>query len=188
MSTTTIIKQQQQGQSYVLLTVDHRRRKQVTEELKRVNDVHSISQVLGRFDLVLSVNAMNPDQKYELVQRIKAIPGVRATNAPQTYEGFNTVVAAAPVKTATMPDDEQRAYCLLGVSRPLPEVMKSLKAFPAITEAYAIGGDYFDIIVSLTGKTHKDLIRSVVDDLGKIEGIRTTETLFAFEEPHVIAA
>jgi len=164
-------------QSYMMLNVDHDKRKQVTEELNRENDVRSVAQVFGRFDLVLKINAKNPEQKYELVQRIRAIPGVTAINAPETYEGFNT--------TQTPLDSNLTAYCLLRVNRPLTEVMKNLKRWPAITEAWAIGGD-FEIIASLTGKTHQELSKFVISDLEKVDGISTTETLFTFE-PHVKA-
>lgn len=158
--------------TFVLTTVHQGKLKQVMEQLKSIPEVEVVAPVSGRFDLVLRVNAEKEEHVYELAQKIKAMQGMRTTNTHAAFEGFSN--GQNPVK------NEAWAYTVLSINRPLPEVLRNLKNVSGICEAYGTIGD-FDVIVSLTGNTYQDIFKCVIDEIGKVEGISTSETFFAYE-------
>ncbi len=163
--------------TYVFAKVQRDRLPHVVEELRKFGEIELSSQVTGRYDLVIRLNTSIPEQVYNIVNRIRAIHGVHATNTFVANDGF----------TNGQKLDAQGVwgFGLLSVNRPLPEVMQKLKKLPALYDASCVPGQ-FDIIMSYKAKNYEELMKTTVEQIAPIEGIWRSETLFAYQ-PYVKA-
>ncbi len=163
--------------TYVFAKVQRDRLTHVVEELRKISEIEFSAPVTGRYDIVLRLNTSIPEQVYNIVNRIRTIHGVHATNAFLANDGF----------TNGQKLDTQGVwgFSLLSVNKPLPEVMQKLKKLPALYDASCVPGQ-FDIIMSYKAKNYEDLMRTTVEQIAPIEGIWRSETLFAYQ-PNVKA-
>ena len=67
--------------------------------------------------------------------------------------------------------------CQRGVINAVAEALAELDE---ISEVYSVSGNY-DLVVVVRVKTNDDLARLVTDQLIKIEGIESTESMIAFK-------
>jgi DNA-binding Lrp family transcriptional regulator len=163
--------------TYVFAKVQRDQVNHVVEELRKFNDIEFSAQVTGRYDLVMRIKASNPEQIYSIVNKIRSIHGINATNTFTANDGF----------TNGQKLDSQGVwgFSLLSVNRPLPEVLAKLKKLPALYDASCVPGQ-FDIIMSTKAKNYEDLMRTTVEQIAQTEGIWRSETLFAYQ-PNVKA-
>ena len=63
----------------VLIKTDPSKTKGVFHELKSLEGVANITAVFGRFDLVVMIRALDLEAGSKLVNKIRSIKGVRAT-------------------------------------------------------------------------------------------------------------
>lgn len=62
----------------------------------------------------------------------------------------------------------------------IKQVLNELKKIEGVTEAYAVAGPY-DIIAKLQAEKFEKVANGVTKGIHKIDGIKNTLTLFAFE-------
>ena len=163
--------------TYVFAKVQRDRLPQVVEELRKYSDIEFSAQVTGRYDIVMRIKGSNPEQVYNIVNKIRGIHGVNSTNTFTANDGF--------VNGQKLDAEGVWGFSLLSVNKPLPEVIQKLKRLPAIYDAWSIPGQ-FDIIMSSKARNYEDLMKTTVEQLGHTDGIWRSETLFAYE-PNVKA-
>lgn len=74
-----------------------------------------------------------------------------------------------------------RLYVLIKVEPGhIEEILDSVKLKRYVKEAHAVTGSY-DIIVKIEGAAISEILSTVVKEIHKIEGIKSTETLVAVE-------
>lgn len=61
-----------------------------------------------------------------------------------------------------------------------PQLVKKVKTFPGVTEAYLVAGPY-DVLVKLEADKFEKVAQTVTEHLHGLEGVKSTLTLFAFE-------
>lgn len=72
------------------------------------------------------------------------------------------------------------AIILLNVSRGrVNELAGEVADLPGISEVYSVGGRYDLVAIARTG-TNEELAELVTNQLAKLDGIQSTETLIAF--------
>src|SRR5208282_5490062 len=128
--------------------------------------------VTGRYDIVMRLKTNNPEQIYNLVNKIRTIHGVNLTNTFTANDGF--------VNGQKLDAQGVWGFSLLSVNKPLPEILQKLKSLPAIYDAWSIPGQ-FDIIMSYKSQNYEQLMKSTVEQLTHTEGISRSETLFAYQ-------
>lgn len=156
---------------HVLVTVERRLLKNTIEQLKTIPEIQSIMPVTGRFDLVLRLSVSEHPKVYTAVQRIRQVQGVFETQTLMPYEGFQNGEIKA--------DGQQFGLVLISAQKQVSEVLKLLKSLPNVVEGYVVPGQ-FDILLTLSGKTWQDILATSYEKLEAIDGIRRTETLFAY--------
>ena len=158
--------------TYVLAKVQRDRVPHVVEELRKFSEIEFSAQVTGRYDLVVRLKTSIPEQVYSIVNRIRTIHGVNATNTFLANDGF----------TNGQKLDAQGVwgFSLLSVNKPLPEVIQRLKKLPALYDASCVPGQ-FDIIMSFKGRNYEELMKTTVEQIAQTEGIWRSETLFAYQ-------
>jgi DNA-binding Lrp family transcriptional regulator len=60
-----------------------------------------------------------------------------------------------------------------------PAVAQALIEMPGVSEAYSVAGP-FDLVAIARVRRHEDLAALVTEQIQKVEGIRSTQTLIAF--------
>ena len=163
--------------TYVFATVQRERFEQVVAELKKFSEIEFFAPVTGRYDLVLRLKTNLPEQVYNIVNKIRGIQGIWVTN---TFLGLDGYVNGQKLDTQSA-----WAFSLLSVNKPLHEVLTKIKALPVLHDASIVPGQY-DIIMSLKAKNQEELMRTIVEQVPKIEGIWMSETLFAYK-PYIKA-
>ena len=163
--------------TYVFAKVQRDRLPHVVEELRKFSEIELSAQVTGRYDVVMRIKATNPEQIYNIVNKIRTIHGVNATNTFTANDGF--------VNGQKLDTQGVWGFSLLSINKPLPEVLQKLKKLPALYDAWSIPGK-FDIIMSYKTKNYEDLMKTTVEQIAPIEGIWRSETLFAYQ-PYVKA-
>ncbi len=158
--------------TYVFAKVQRDRVPRVVEELRKYSEIEFSAQVTGRYDLVMRLNTNIPEQIYNIVNKIRAIQGVHATNTFVANDGF----------TNGQKLDAQGVwgFSLLSVNKPLPEVIQKLKKLPALYDASCVPGQ-FDIIMSYKAQNYEQLMKTTVEQIAQTEGIWRSETLFAYQ-------
>lgn len=163
--------------TYVFAKVQRDRVPQVVEELRRYSEIEFSAQVTGRYDVVMRIQTSNPEQLYGIINKIRSIHGVNATNTFTANDGF--------VNGQKLDAQGVWAFSLLSTNKPLPEVLQKLKSLPDIHDAWSFPGQY-DIIMSYKAQNYEQLMKATVEQTAHIEGIWRSETLFAYE-PYVKA-
>ena len=158
--------------TYVFAKVQRDRVPQVVEELRKFSEIEFSAQVTGRYDIVIRIKGSNPEQIYNMVNKIRSIHGVNATNTFTAMDGF--------INGQKLDTQGVWGFSLLSINRPLPDVLQKLKKLPALYDAYTVPGQ-FDIIMSYKSKNYEDLMRTTVEQIAPIEGIWRSETLFAYQ-------
>ena len=158
--------------TYVFAKVQRDRVHNVVEELRKFNEIEFSAQVTGRYDIVMRLKTNNPEQIYNLVNKIRTIHGVNATNTLTANEGFTN--------GQKLEGQGVWGFSLLSINRPLPEVLQKLKKLPALYDACSVPGQ-FDIIMSYKAQNYEQLMKSTVEQLAHTDGIARSETLFAYQ-------
>jgi len=60
------------------------------------------------------------------------------------------------------------------------ELCKKIRTLPGVAEAYLVAGPH-DILVKIVAEKFETVAQTVTEGIHKLEGIRNTLTLFAFE-------
>ncbi len=105
------------------------------------------------------------------IKKIKSIKGVASTSCLVPFEGH-----VNPKK------DGERAMgqVLLRVDRPVQDIIQALKSISGVTEALVVSGEW-DILVTLRGQSYEEILQKTVQEISKIDGIRTSETTFVYK-------
>ena len=158
--------------TYVFAKVQRDRLPHVVEELRKFSEIEFSAQVTGRYDIVMRIKASNPEQVYSIVNKIRTIHGVNATNTFTANDGF--------INGQKLDTEGVWGFSLLSINKPLPEVLQKLKKLPALYDAWSIPGQ-FDIIMSYKTRNYEDLMKTTVEQIAQTEGISRSETLFAYQ-------
>jgi DNA-binding Lrp family transcriptional regulator len=158
--------------TYVFAKVQRDRLQHVVEELRKFSEIEFSAQVTGRYDIIMRIKASNPEQVYNLVNKIRTIHGVNATNTFTANDGF--------VNGQKLDTNGVWGFSLLSINKPLPELLQRLKKLPALYDAWSVPGQ-FDIIMSYKTNNYEDLMRTTVEQIAQTEGIWRSETLFAYQ-------
>jgi hypothetical protein len=147
-------------------------RSQVAEELKKIQGITYFSPLTGRFDFAIELKAADQKQVYELVNKVRAIKGVTSTRTYTPYEGF--------ANGKTIKATDSLALVLLHVNEQMQaqKVLQSLEQYQQIRNAFVVPGE-FDILATVYGKNHDEIL-SQVSKIHDTQGVRTSETLFAY--------
>ncbi|MGA2971819.1 MAG: Lrp/AsnC ligand binding domain-containing protein [Candidatus Bathyarchaeia archaeon] len=163
--------------TYVFAKVQRDKVNHVVEELRKFSEIEFTSQVTGRYDIVMRLKTNNPEQIYNLVNKIRTIHGVNATNTFTANDGF--------INGQKLEAKGVWGFSLLSINKPLPEVLQKLKKMPALHDAWSVPGQ-FDIIMSYKTANYEDLMKTSVEQIAQTEGIWRSETLFAYQ-PYIKA-
>jgi DNA-binding Lrp family transcriptional regulator len=158
--------------TYVFAKVQRDQVHHVVEELRKFSEIEFSAQVTGRYDIVMRLKTNNPEQIYNLVNKIRTIHGINATNTFTANDGFTN--------GQKLDNQGVWGFSLLSINRPLPEVLQKLKKLPALYDASCVPGQ-FDIIMSYKSKNYEDLMRTSIEQIAQTEGIWRSETLFAYQ-------
>src|SRR2546429_9756358 len=101
----------------------------IVSQLKRVNNIESVTPVTGRLDLVLSLGTNEPIKAFNTVEKIRSITGITST---QTAFSIENVTSA---KNRQESSDPPLTYALLKVKGKFRAVPQKLKAVPSLVEA-----------------------------------------------------
>jgi DNA-binding Lrp family transcriptional regulator len=155
----------------VLVSVEPSALNTVTQQVSALKGIAFLTQVTGRFDLVIQLNTTNTQQIYSLVEQIRSIAGVLSTRTMIPVSGFTNgknFVAGSSV-----------AVLLLGVEGQTSSVIQNLHSLPTVLNATVVPGE-FDVIATVYGKDFNEIYSQVLQ-IAQIQGISTSETLFAFK-------
>jgi DNA-binding Lrp family transcriptional regulator len=161
--------------NYVFASVEPHMLDDTIKHLKTLSGTTWFSPVTGRFDLVVQLKGSDTNRLYELVNKIRGIPGIISTQTCISLEGF--------INDKSMENDEPLGLVLLGVNEQVPEVLQALKRIPQIAEAFVIPGE-FDIVATMKGRNYKEIITQV-QKIVKVKGISASETLFAHKPIYI---
>jgi DNA-binding Lrp family transcriptional regulator len=155
----------------VLVSVEPSALNTVTQQVSTLKGVAFLTQVTGRFDLVIQLNTSDIQQIYPIVNQIRAITGVVSTRTMVPVSGFSNgknYVTGSPL-----------AFLLLGVEGQTQNILHNLQSLPHILNATVVPGE-FDVIATIYGKDFNEIYSQVLQ-IAQIQGISTSETLFAFK-------
>jgi DNA-binding Lrp family transcriptional regulator len=62
----------------------------------------------------------------------------------------------------------------------VPETAQAVADIDEVSEVYSVAGDY-DLVIMVRVRNHDDLARVVTESIGRIDGIKRTQTLVAFK-------
>jgi DNA-binding Lrp family transcriptional regulator len=158
--------------TYVFANVQRERLEQVVAELRKHNEIEFFAPVTGRYDLILRLKTNIPEQVYSIVEKIRGIPGIVRTSTYLALDGFTN--------GQKLETQNPWAFSLLTVNKPLGEVLQKIKKVPGLVDAYVVPGQ-FDVIMTLNGRNHEEIMRTAVEQLRQIDGIWMSETLFAYK-------
>jgi DNA-binding Lrp family transcriptional regulator len=158
--------------SYLFATVEKQEHNEVLSKLKGVDYVNWFGSTSGRFDVVASFKGNDMQKIYSAIKKIKSIKGIGSTSCLVPFEG-----QVDPKKNGEGP----MAQVFLRVDRPVQDVIQSLKKISGVTEALAVSGQW-DILVTLHGQSYEEILRKTVQEISKIDGIRTSETAFVYKQ------
>jgi nitrate reductase NapAB chaperone NapD len=155
----------------VLVSVEPSAISLVTQQVSTIKGVTLSTQVTGRFDLVIQLNTTLPEQVYQIVNQIRSISGVVSTRTLIPFTGFSN--------GKNFVSSNSLAVLLLGVEGQAQSLMKNLQSLPHILNATVVPGE-FDVIATVYGKDYNDIYSQILQ-VSQLQGIRTSETLFAFK-------
>ncbi|HLE35403.1 MAG TPA: Lrp/AsnC ligand binding domain-containing protein [Nitrososphaerales archaeon] len=158
--------------SYLFATVEKQEHNEVMSKLKGVDYVDWFGSTSGRFDVVASFKGNDMQKTYSAIKKIKSIKGIGSTSCLVPFEG-----SVDPKKNG----ERAMAQVFLSVDRPVQDVIQSLKKISGITEALAVSGQW-DVLVTLHGQSYEEILQKTVQEISKIDGIRTSETAFVYKQ------
>ena len=147
---------------------------QVIEQLKNVQGITFYSPVTGRFDLAIELKAAEPKQVYALVNKVRSINGITSTTTYTPFENYadgRNFQATDSLALVLMQVNEQ--------GQQAQKVLQSMKQFSQVRSAAVVPGE-FDIIATVYGKNHEEIL-SQVSKIAELQGVSTSETLFAYK-------
>src|SRR6266566_9694944 len=145
----------------------------IISQLKRTNNVATITPVTGRFDLVIRLKTNEPTKALNTVEKIRSISGITAT---QTAISIESVTNA---KNKEESNEPPLAFALVKVKGKIQSVLQKLKTFPNLVEAHLIPGE-FDVVASFNGFSQDELMENSVEKISKINGVTASETLITW--------
>jgi DNA-binding Lrp family transcriptional regulator len=156
----------------IIATVQPKMRSQVAEQLKKIQGITYFSPLTGRFDFAIELKAADQKQVYELVNKVRSISGITSTRTYTPYEGFANGKNIKPT--------DALALVLLQVNEQVQtqKVLQSMEQYPQVRNAYVVPGE-FDVLATVYGK-NQDEILSQVSKIADVQGVRASETLFAY--------
>ena len=143
---------------------------QVAEQLSHIQGITYFSPLTGRFDLVIELKAAEPNQVYEIVNKVRSINGITSTRSSTPYEGFTD--------GKNFQATDSLALCLVNVNQSTQSVLQSMKQLSQVRNAHVTPGE-FDIVATVYGKNNEDILTQV-SKISEIQGVRSSETLFAY--------
>lgn len=156
--------------TYVFATVNPGRSPKVIEELKHHNRVDLIAPVTGKFDLALRLKHSSPEEVYEEIKKIRAIPDIRTTITHSAFDGVQN--------SKKIENQMPLGITLLNIERkPFGEVMQELGKIPGLVEAFTVDGEC-DIVALWQGRTTEDIMKNSFERLNSLEGFHNNEILF----------
>ncbi len=140
-------------------------------QLRKINNVESVTPVTGRFDLVIKLRTNEPNKTFNIVEKIRKIKGIASTQ---------TGISLQKISNAKKDESEDPiAFALLKVRGAFKNVLQKIKTFPNFVEAHVIPGE-FDIFAAFHGYSPEELLETSVEKLGSINGVTAMETLVAW--------
>jgi DNA-binding Lrp family transcriptional regulator len=140
-------------------------------QLRKVNNVESVTPVTGRFDLVIKLRTNEPNKTFNIVEKIRKIKGIASTQ---------TGISLQKISNAKKDESEDPiAFALVKVKGAFKNVLQKIKTFPNFVEAHVIPGE-FDIFAAFHGYSPEELLETSVEKLGSINGVTAMETLVAW--------
>ncbi len=140
-------------------------------QLRKVNNVESVTPVTGRFDLVIKLRTNEPNKTFNIVEKIRKIKGITSTQ---------TGISLQKISNAKKDESEDPiAFALVKVKGAFKNVLQRIKTFPNFVEAHVIPGE-FDIFAAFHGYSPEELLETSVEKLGNINGVTAMETLVAW--------
>ncbi|MDG7007889.1 MAG: Lrp/AsnC ligand binding domain-containing protein [Nitrososphaerota archaeon] len=144
---------------------------QVAEQLRTLQGITYFSPLAGRFDLAIELKAAEPSQVYELINKVRSINGITSTRSYTPFEGYND--------GKNFQSTDSLALCLVQANQPVGTVLQSMKQLTHVRNAFVVPGE-FDILATIYGKNHEEIL-SQVSKINEVQGVRTSETLFAYK-------
>lgn len=158
--------------SYLFATVEKQEHNGVLSKLKEVDYINWFGSTSGRFDVVASFKGNDMQKTHSAIKKIKSIKGIGSTSCLVPFEGHMD-----PKKNG----GRAMAEVFLRVDRPVQDVIQSLKSISGVTEALAVSGQW-DILATLHGQSYEEILQKTVEEISKINGIRTSETAFVYKQ------
>ena len=142
-------------------------------QLKKINNVTSVTPVTGRFDLVIRLRTNEPTKAFNTVEQIRSLSGITST---QTAFSVNSVTNPRNKEESK---EQPLAFALVKVKGKIQSILQKLKNFPNLVEAHLVPGE-FDVVAAFNGFSQDELMESSVEKLNRINGIRSSETLISW--------
>ncbi|OLE91461.1 MAG: hypothetical protein AUF79_04440 [Crenarchaeota archaeon 13_1_20CM_2_51_8] len=140
-------------------------------QLRKVNNVESVTPVTGRFDLIIKLRTNEPNKTFNIVEKIRKIKGIASTQ---------TGISLQKISNAKKNESEDPiAFALVKVKGAFKNVLQKINTFPNFVEAHVIPGE-FDIFAAFHGYSPEELLETSVEKLGSINGVTAMETLVAW--------
>jgi nitrate reductase NapAB chaperone NapD len=155
----------------VLVSVEPSAISLVTSQVSTIKGVTFYSQVTGRFDLVIQLNTTSTEQVLQIVNQIRSISGVLSTQTLIPVTGFTNGKNYAAGNSV--------AVLLLGVKGQAQSLLKNLQSLPHVLNASIVPGE-FDVVATIYGNDVNEIYSQILQ-VSQLQGIRTSETLFAFK-------
>ncbi len=157
----------------IIASVQPKMWSQVAHELSSMEGITYFSPLTGRFDLAIELKAAEPSQVYELVNKVRSINGITSTRTQTPFEGYTD--------GKNFQATDSLALCLVQVNQnqPASGVLQSMKQLSQVRNAFVVPGE-FDIVATLYGRNHDEIL-SQVSKIADVQGVRTSETLFAYK-------
>ena len=156
----------------IIATIQPKMLHQVAGQLENIEGITFFSPLTGRFNMAIELKAAEAERVREIVNKIRAIEGITSTRTYTPYEGFTKE------RNGTKTTDSL-ALVLLQVKGQSKKILQSLEQQSQIRNAFAVPGE-FDIIATVSGKNHEEVL-SQVSKVAEVEGVRTSETLLAYQ-------
>jgi DNA-binding Lrp family transcriptional regulator len=156
----------------IFATVQPKMLGQVTEQLRNIHGITYFSPVAGRFDIAIELKAAEPKQVYELVNKVRSLNGIIST---RTYTPFESYTDGRNFQAT-----DSLALVLVQVNEQPQKVLQSMKQLSQVRSASIVPGGEFDIIATVYGKNQEEIL-SQVSKIAEVQGVRTSETLFAYK-------
>jgi len=140
-------------------------------QLRKVNNVGSVTPVTGRFDLVIKLRTNEPNKVFNIVEKIRKVKGITSTQ---------TGISLQKISNAKKDESDDPITFPLGkVTGTLKTILQKIKTFPNFVEAHVIPGE-FNVFAAFHGYSPEELLETSVEKLGSVSGIMAMETLVAW--------